>query len=100
MHDCGGIQRVLICGWGSSTFMIDLLRALDLELPLGSEVTLFNLRVNDTVISEMLAAPADAQKPVHTSLQPWSLACLNPGPPCRATSTARSSAGSAKGAGF
>ncbi len=44
------VQRVLICGWGSSTFMVDLLKALDEELPSGSEVTLFNLRVNDAVI--------------------------------------------------
>lgn len=43
---------MLICGWGSSTFMVDLIRALDGELPPGSEVTLFNLRVTDNVISK------------------------------------------------
>ena len=32
--------------------MLDLLRALDAELPNGSEVTLFNMRVNDAVICE------------------------------------------------
>ena len=82
MHACGNVQRVLICGWGSSTFMIDLLRALDLELPLGSEVTLFNLRVNDTVISEMLLAPTDGQKSVHTDLQPATLVPGMPDPSC------------------
>ena len=30
--------------------MLDLLKALDNELPWGSEVTLFNLRVTDAVI--------------------------------------------------
>lgn len=33
--------------------MLDLLRALDEELPNGSEVTLFNMRVNDAVIGEL-----------------------------------------------
>lgn len=37
--------------------MLDLLRALNEELPAGSEVTLFNLRVNDSVIGEFLVAP-------------------------------------------
>lgn len=34
--------------------MLDLLRALDEELPSGSEVTLFNMRVNDAVIGMVL----------------------------------------------
>lgn len=46
------LQRVLICGWGSSSFMLDLLKALDEELPKGSEVTLFNLRVTSEVVSK------------------------------------------------
>ncbi|KAK9810370.1 hypothetical protein WJX72_009592 [[Myrmecia] bisecta] len=40
-------ERVLICGWGESTFMTMLLRELDhgpAALPRGSELTLFNMR--------------------------------------------------------
>ena len=34
--------------------MLDLLSALDAELPTGSEVTLFNLRVSSEVVSKAL----------------------------------------------
>ena len=34
--------------------MLDLLRALDKELPNGSEVTLFNMRVNNDLIGELV----------------------------------------------
>lgn len=34
--------------------MLDLLSALDSELPSGSEVTLFNLRVSSEIVSKSL----------------------------------------------
>ena len=34
--------------------MLDLLRGLDETLPAGSQVTLFNMRVNDAILGELL----------------------------------------------
>lgn len=36
--------------------MLDLLRALDEELPTGSEVTLFNMRINDAIVGRATSA--------------------------------------------
>ena len=43
-------QKVLIAGFGQFTFMVELMNALDAELPSGSEVVLFSQRTTrDTV---------------------------------------------------
>ena len=46
----GPLQSVLICGWADSKWMVDLLRALDVELPRGSEVVLLNMRDTQRVM--------------------------------------------------
>ena len=46
-------QRVLLCGWGETQFMADLLAELDhgpSALPPGSSVTLLNSRPMDHIM--------------------------------------------------
>ena len=50
----GPLQSVLICGWADSKWMVDLLRALDVELPRGSEVVLLNMRDTQRVMGAPL----------------------------------------------
>ena len=46
----GAPQRVLICGFAEFTFMVELISALDRELPQGSDIMLFSKRTTrDTV---------------------------------------------------
>ena len=46
------LQKVLICGFGLFTFMVELMRALDAELPSGSEVVLFSQRTTRDTVGE------------------------------------------------
>ena len=43
---------MLICGFGDFTFMVELLKALDQELPKGSDITLFSERTTRDTIGE------------------------------------------------
>ena len=53
------LQRVLICGFADFVFMVELIRALDRELPKGSSVTLFSQRTTqDTVGARHMPAHA------------------------------------------
>lgn len=49
------LQRVLLCGFGEFTFMVELIRALDHELPQGSDVTLFSQRTTRETVGEPLS---------------------------------------------
>ncbi len=49
-------QRLLLCGWGETPFMVDLLRELDAgtgSLPHGSEVILLNAHPEDRIAGHL-----------------------------------------------
>jgi hypothetical protein len=53
----GTLQRVLLCGWGETQFMADLLAELDhgpSALPPGSSVTLLNSRPTAHIMSALI----------------------------------------------
>ena len=50
------MQRLLVCGWGETPFMLDLLRELDAgtgALPRGSEVVLLNAHPEERVAGHL-----------------------------------------------
>jgi hypothetical protein len=50
------VQRLLVCGWGETPFMLDLLRELDAgtgALPRGSEVVLLNAHPEERVAGHL-----------------------------------------------
>lgn len=60
------LQKVLIAGFGQSTFMVELLRALDHELVPGSIVTLFSERTTKETVGAAFAC-CDGVRPHHTA---------------------------------
>lgn len=59
------LQRVLICGFGSFTFMVELIRALDHELPRGSDLTLFSERTTRDTIGTLCTCRAHAARTIY-----------------------------------
>ena len=59
---------MLVCGWGPIQFMTDVLGCLDVELPPGSEVTLFNQRTSADVVGRLAGNGRLGGHPPHKNL--------------------------------